>query len=393
MGGGSWSRDSWGMKNSTAHTARWISLAASGAALVALSVGALPAGAAERPSAGAVAGTVTGSGAIDRGALRQALAGVPDEVIAGAMARVGGRDGRWRGTAGGLSTDPQASLRIGSITKLFTSTVVLQLVGEGRLRLDTPVQEVLPGTFPAHWAPITIEELLSHTSGLPAPRCLERDRPYTPAELVANVAGCGIDPTPKGQITQVYSGVNYFVLGLAVEKVTGRPFAQEVQRRIARPLGLRHTYVPAAGDTAIPSPSLAAPTPVDPWPWAEGGMISSAPDLERFLTQLLRGRLLPPAQQKVLFEMPAHAERGFSRAGVQYYRLPDGTEVWGKTGSYGAYVSGVFATRSQSRVLVYSLIPTGFRPEPKEGEPRPRFPEEPYINRIAQAAFGGAVGR
>ncbi|MGG8408685.1 serine hydrolase domain-containing protein, partial [Streptomyces sp. 12297] len=84
---------------------------------------------------------------------------------------------------------------------------------------------------------------------------------------------------------------------------------------------------------------------MDPWPWAEGGMISSAPDLERFLTQLLRGRLLPPAQQKVLFEMPAHAERGFSRAGVQYYRLPDGTEVWGKTGSYGAYVSGVFATR------------------------------------------------
>ncbi|WP_455402907.1 serine hydrolase domain-containing protein [Streptomyces bambusae] len=378
------------MTNSTARKARWTILTASGAALVALAAGAAVPAAAAAPGGPAVHGTVTAAarGPVDRAALRASLDGLPDEVIAGAMVRVGGRDGRWRGTAGPLSTDPQASFRIGSITKLFTSAVVLQLVAEGRLGLDTPVQEVLPGTFPAHWAPITVEQLLSHTSGLPFPRCLERNRPYPAEELVRNVAQCGVDPAPEERIVQVYNGVNHFVLGLAVEKVTGRPFAEEVERRIARPLGLRHTYVPAAGDTSMPAPSLAAPTPVDPWAWAEGGMVSTAPELERFLSALLRGRLLPPAQQRLLFEMPAHAELGFSRAGLQRIRLADGSEVWGKTGSYGQYVNGVFAHRRADRVLVYSLVPTGFVPVPKPGEPRPLFPEEPYIRKIAKAGFG-----
>ncbi|MCB5181748.1 serine hydrolase domain-containing protein [Streptomyces antimicrobicus] len=334
---------------------RWIAAVAAGAALLGVSAAAVPsARAAERP----VTGTVREP--IDPARLRAALGALPDGVLAGAMARVGGRDGRWTGAAGNVSADPAASFRIGSITKLFTSTLTLQLIAEGRLTMDTPVQQVLPGTLPAHWAPITIEQLLSHTSGLPRPACYEQGRSYTPAEFIRSaITECpqAGEPVTGDAITQIYMGANYHLLGMVVEKVTGRTYAEELNRRIVRPLGLRHTYLPAAGDTSMPSPALADLPPADPWAWAEGGMVSNAPDLERFLTSLLRGRLLPPAQQKLLFEMPSHAERGFSRAGVQYYKLPDGTEVWGKTGSYGGYVNGAFATRDLRRSLVYSLVP------------------------------------
>ncbi|MEV7612332.1 serine hydrolase domain-containing protein [Streptomyces sp. NPDC089799] len=341
--------------NSTSRKARWITLAA-GAALVATAVGTLPAGAAERTPA--YSATVDVHERIAPAALQESLGTLPDGVASGAMARVGGRDGKWTGTAGNVSGDPAASFRIGSITKLFTSTITLQLIAEGRLAMDTPVQEVLPGTLPAHWAPITVEQLLSHTSGLPAPACYEQGRSYTPADFVKTMTECpeAGEPATGDQIRQVYMGSNYFLLGMAIEKVTGRTYTEELNRRIIRPLGLRHTYLPAAGDTSMPARTLADLPPADPWAWAEGGMVSNAPDLERFLTALLRGRLLPPAQQQLLFAKPANADakRPFSRAGVQWFTI-DGTEVWGKTGSLGGYTNGLFATRDQRRVLTYSL--------------------------------------
>ncbi|WP_426403027.1 serine hydrolase domain-containing protein [Streptomyces sp. R-07] len=337
---------------------RWIVLTAASAALVTVTA-ALPASAAarERP---APAATLGATQQIDPAALQASLGTPADGLFAGAMARVGGRDGRWTGTMGAVSTDPAASFRIGSITKLFTSTVVLQLVAEGRLSLDTPVQELLPGTFPAHWQPITVAQLISHTSGLPRAVCWDPNAVYTPADLVKTVTECpqAGEPVTGPDIPQVYNGVNYFVLGMVIEKVTHHSYAHEVSRRIVRPLGLGHTYVPGWGETELRAPALAPQLPpTDPWPWAEGGMVSDAPDLERFLSELLRGRLLPPAQQKLLFELPRHAERGFTRGGVQYAKLPDGTEVYGKSGSYGGSTNGVFATRDLRRSVVYSLVP------------------------------------
>ncbi|MER7949372.1 serine hydrolase domain-containing protein [Streptomyces sp. NPDC096079] len=338
--------------------ARWTSLAVAGAALVTVGA-ALPAGAAPRQQSAPAAASGLGE-RLDPASLRASLGTPADGLFAGAMARVGGRDGHWTGTMGAVSTDPAASFRIGSITKLFTSTVVLQLVAEGRLSLDTPVQRLLPGTLPAHWQPITVAQLISHTSGLPRAACWDPAAVYTPADLVRTVTECpeAGEPVTGPDIPQVYNGVNYFLLGMVIEKVTHRSYAHEVGRRIVRPLGLRHTYVPGWGETALRAPALAPRLPAaDPWPWAEGGMVSDGPDLERFLRQLLGGRLLPPAQQGLLFELPRHAERGFTRGGVQYAKLPDGTEVYGKTGSYGGYTNGVFATRDLRRTVVYSLIP------------------------------------
>ncbi|GLX39271.1 serine hydrolase [Streptomyces roseochromogenus] len=348
--------------NSRHSAARWTGLAAAGAALVAVCATALPASAATAgPRPSAVGSTLRGPAPVDRQALARLMA--PDDVANGTMVRITGPGVHLTETTGRLSRDPAAYFRIGSITKLFTSTVVLQLVGEGRFTMDTPVQEILPGTLPAGWAPITVRRLLSHTSGLGKP-CVAPENPGspTPAAVVAALTDPKC-PAPQSPVTvQQYNGLNYFLLGLVVEKTTGHPYAEEVQRRIARPLGLRHTYLPRPGDTSIPAPSLTAPVADDPWAWAEGGMISNAPDLERFLRALLGGRLLAPAQQTELFRMPAlsaTADVPFSMGGLVRGELDDGTPVWGKTGSKAGGVNGLFGTQDGKRVLVYSYTAVG----------------------------------
>ncbi|MCX4764530.1 beta-lactamase family protein [Streptomyces sp. NBC_01275] len=324
---------------------------------------------------------------LDKAALRAALSGLPDANVSGGLIRMTGRDGRWTDTAGPSVPSPDAHFRIGSITKLFTSTVVLQLAAEQRLSLDDTVQDLLPGLLPSSYRPVTVGQLLSHTSGLQIPLCARKDVP--PREWVESALSCG-EPTEPGKVTQ-YNGINYFIAGLIVEQVSGHSYGDEVRTRILRPLNLRDTSVPTLDDWSIPVPytrgatvqpgsgsdELTDVSVQSPYAWAEGGMISNAPDLSRFLTALYQGRLLPPAQQETLFTLPTGVTgtRQFTYGGLERTVLPNGTTVWGKSGSYPGYTSGVFATRDLRRVLVYSLNPTG------------RTPELPYVMRIAEAAF------
>ncbi|MFD8631657.1 serine hydrolase domain-containing protein [Streptomyces sp. NPDC059533] len=348
--------------DSTTRTARWVTLVAAGAAVASLAMGSLPASAAERTPAPATARIGDQRYSLDEKTLTQLM--TPDALATGTMVRVSGAGvpGHvWTKATGPLSQDPAASFRIGSATKLFTSTLVMQLVAEGRFTLDTPIHDILPETIPAHWQPITIGQLLSHTSGLGMPCApLGDGLGLTPEKVVAawTREGC---PAPQYPVTkQQYNGGNYFILGLAIEKVTGRSYADELQRRITRPLGLRHTYLPRTGDASMPTPSLAEPTPQEPWAWAEGGMISNAPDMERFTKALLGGRLLPPAQQKQLFVKPelSKAEKiPYSLGGLMFFTM-DGTEVWGKTGSMAQYSSGVFGTADGRRTVTWSFLPT-----------------------------------
>ncbi|MEV5968835.1 serine hydrolase domain-containing protein [Streptomyces sp. NPDC051921] len=340
------------MTNSWMNKARWTTAAAVAALVVAGA--AVPASAAT-PTPSVVA---PAAGRVDPAALRKALAGLPDDYVRGAMVKVTGRDGRWTGTAGEWTAPTEAEFAIGSVTKLFTSTVALQLVGEGRLSLDDTVQELLPGLLPDSFAPITVGQLLSHTSGLQKPRCA---RPGTPVEVVTSAVSCGT-PAAPGTTVQ-YNGINTFVLGLAIEKVTGRTYAEELHDRVLRPLGLRHTRLPA-----------------DDWAWAEGGLVSNASDLRHFTTALIRGGLLRPAERRLLFTTPSVPGANFSYGGLMSFRLDSGLVVWGKTGSNKGYTSGVFTTPDLDRVLVYSLLSTG----------KSADEELARIKGIAAAAFRGA---
>lgn len=155
--------------------------------------------------------------------------------------------------ATGAALRPAAQFRIGSSTKTFVSTVVLQLVGEGLLRLDEPVAHRLPGLL-LDGERITVRQLLNHTSGLPDyvddPDLLagiREDRVWEPHELVALA-----ERHPRlfePGTAWSYSNTNYVIAGVLVEAVTGRPLARELERRIFSPLRLRHTTFPAGTAT------------------------------------------------------------------------------------------------------------------------------------------------
>lgn len=380
---------------------RWKALAAATALLAAVAGGAAAPALAAAPAQAAA--HASSPPPLDAAALRGVVDGLPGDDLTGVLVRITGSAGQWSGTsgAGDLSTGApvraDGSFRIGSISKVFTATVVLQLAAEHRLDVDDAVQSYLPGLLPAAYPKITIGQLLNHTSGLPSRGGEEfwgdgtnqwfvdhRFESWSPERIVTTLVRGREMEYPPGT-AQTYSGINTFVAGLIVEKVTGHSFAREVRDRIARPLGLRHTYVPAIDDARLPGPAAhgyltvtakdgtaarADVTQQAAWPWAEGGMISTAAELDRFMGALYRGRLLPPAQQRLLFSVPdvpnhrnKNCEYGDNRAcfsmGLIRGALEDGTEVWGKTGSRPGYTSGMFATRDLSRRLVYSVNPTG----------------------------------
>ena len=292
--------------------------------------------------------------------------------VPGVFAQVRDRNRTWNLAAGVADLDtgrpvrPQFRHRIGSITKTFVATTVLQLVGERRVRLDAPIAYYLPHVVPGEQGrQITVRMLLNHTSGLGDyddvllslndPESAERlrFRTLTPRQLIS--IGLSQPPTnPPGQRWS-YSNTNYIILGVLIQRLTGHPYATEVTRRILRPLRLTHTYFPGT------DPSISGPHSLGyvPWPdgtlrdfsvfnmsWAgaAGEMISTMGDLNRFYRALLTGRLLRPdllAQMKTTVPFDAAApQAGGYGLGISWGPTSCG-RAWGHDG-------GVIGYRTQS---------------------------------------------
>ncbi|MEV0588610.1 serine hydrolase domain-containing protein [Nonomuraea sp. NPDC050310] len=259
--------------------------------------------------------------------------------------------------------------RIGSVTKTFTATVVLQLVAEGRLELDRPVVDYLPGLVPAA---ITVREVLDHTSGLgDYTKALDLGRAdewrlkrYEAADLVAR--GVRLKGTPRGEWH--YSNTNYLVAGLLVEKVTGNDVGREVTRRILRPLGLRDSSWPG-NTTKIPGRHAHGYFPLPDGPadvtrsfhpslaGASGALISTPADVNRFLAALLDGRLLPDHVLARMREGVATGNRLWpgARYGLGLVSTPSRAceGVWyGHRGSFYGYRTLAGATADGRRATV-----------------------------------------
>lgn len=157
------------------------------------------------------------------------------------------------------------NVRIGSITKGFTATVVLQLVQEGELALDDTVADLMPD-FAVDYpdlAPLTVEQLLGMTSGiadyLNVPDSVvaaivdDPTRVWGAEELIS--AGIAAGVAPAG--TPGYSTTNYIVLQLIAETLTGEPLQDLIAERITDPLGLDHLFLPSPDDTTLPEPATS----------------------------------------------------------------------------------------------------------------------------------------
>src|SRR6266480_487306 len=147
-------------------------------------------------------------------------------------------------------------MRIGSITKTFTATVILQLVDEGKLRLDDPVAKYLPQV--PNGANITIRELLNMTSGLfnysndQGFQQADPSRVWDPKELVA-IAFRHRPYFAPGQGLH-YTNTNYILLGMLIEQIPGMPVEKAFQQRIFTPLGMESSSFPPLASSAIPDP-------------------------------------------------------------------------------------------------------------------------------------------
>lgn len=302
----------------------------------------------------------------------------------GALAEVRDRRGSTASTSGVADIRGQAPVRadsrfrIGSMTKPFVATVVLQLVGERRVALDAPVERYLPGVVRGPGGDgrvVTVRQLLQHTSGLPdyltylSPQdILEDPLAHHDARDLVNLALANTPAFPTPGDGWKYSNTNYLLAGMLIEKVTGHTYGEEIRQRIITPLGLRATSLP--GDTwTIPGPhprgyarpgadaELMDVTAINPSvAGASGEMISSARDLNRFLDALVGGELLRPAQ---LEEMMTTRATGGSdgRAyglGLESRPLPCGGAYWGHGGDIFGYrtMGGATARGRQATVMV-----------------------------------------
>ncbi|MCJ0868043.1 serine hydrolase [Streptomyces sp. AP-93] len=311
----------------------------------------------------------------DPAALRALLASLPDGVSAGALARLSGEGLRtpWTGTGGPVAAD--AEVPIGSVTKLFTNTLVLRLVAEHRIEIDAPVRRHLPDLIPEAYADVTVRQLMDHTADLPMVAGDAADPRTIVLETFAADEATRPGRRPAPGTAQQYNGMNTFVAGLLVERISGRTYVEELQRRIVRPLGLRQTRMST-------DPRMARY-------WAEGGLVSTAADLDRFMAALLGGRLLPPAQQRHLYEVPdvpntkgntcLSPRACFGAAGLMRHETA-GTVVWGKTGSGPGWSTGVFATEQAGRRLVYAH------------NPKPGAAREDQIKRVVDFVDAGFAG-
>ncbi|MFI7242937.1 serine hydrolase domain-containing protein [Streptomyces qinglanensis] len=322
----------------------------------------------------------------DTAALDKALRGLPDETTTAALARVGGK-GSWHGSSGvrdlrtGRKALEHGRFRAGSTTKVVTAALVLKLASQGRIDLDGTVQHYLPGLLSDAFAPVTVRQLLTFTSGLKSGDDLgpvsgegyeNRFKTLTPEQVVASSVakgpyrGDGEGPGKK----QRYANIDYTVLGLLVEKVTRDSYAHQAWLHVLRPAGMRHTSFPRGADPRIHGPHNRGYQRLDDgrlvdateWNmsdrWAAGDMISTTADLERLLFALFRGEIVPqPLLEREMFTVP-DIDGATMSAGLQRYDAGGGLVLWGKSGARPGYNTLLAGTRDLSRTLVYSLDST-----------------------------------
>ncbi|MER0241667.1 serine hydrolase domain-containing protein [Streptomyces sp. HSW2009] len=350
---------------------------------------ALPAAAAQTPT-----GRAHGD---DHHTTQQAM----DEVVAagvpGMVARSSGARGTWAGHSGvadlhtGAPRQADERYRVGSITKTFIATVVLQLEGEGRLDLDDTVDHWLPGVVSGNGhdgTRIKLRQLLNHTSGIysytddPEFMRLEfstdflqhRYDTWTPERIAALAMSHPpyFDPGAGWH----YSDTNYVLAGMIIERVTGRPYAREVERRILRPLHLDATTLPGTSAT-MPQPSARAysqltgklggqgapgspvydvtsfnPSPAD----AAGEAISTAGDLNKFYRALLSGRLLKPEQLTEMTTTVSISPGSPYSYGLGLMKQQTSCgALWGHSGSIQGSISHTRATAHGEHALSFNV--------------------------------------
>ena len=260
----------------------------------------------------------------------------------------------------GQAPPMDGEVRIGSNTKTFVAVVVMQMVQEGKVGLDEPIETYLPGLIKGEGidgSKITVRQLLQHTSGLPdfdetlvgtTDVFQYRHHYVTPRDVLDSALSKPAQFEPGAQWK--YTNTNYLVLGMLVERVSQRPVGEQIDERIVKKLGLSHTYFPAPGEEKIRGThpqgyhlsaegKLEDITEMDPaWGWAAGAMVSTPSELNTFFQAVFDGRLLTQAS---IDEMKKGVDMGSGGGvyglGLIGTPLSCGGTSWGHGGDIAGY--------------------------------------------------------
>jgi len=262
----------------------------------------------------------------------------------------------WEG-ADGLVAGPGSApmqtdtpFEIASITKMVTAVTILKLVEEGKIRLDSRVEDLLPAELAKGFGNITLEQLLTHTSGLPdywddksrgflRTFRAEPGRMWKPGDILSYARA--MPARPAGKKFQ-YADTNYVLLGLIIEQATKQPLHRAFREMIFDPLGMNDTWL-----TYRENPRGCAPShrfegkedlhavPRQSADWAGGGLMSTTRDLERLLRGMVEGRLFQRAATLDLMRraVPVGEEGITYGKGVYRVELDHSQgELWGHDG-------------------------------------------------------------
>ncbi|WP_181700213.1 serine hydrolase [Nocardia sp. GTS18] len=357
---------------------------------------------------------------------RPELTKILDDIVGSgflaASLRVHDSQGEWVGSAGvselgGTTAAPvDGHVRIGSNTKPFTATIVLQLVSEGLIDLDAPVLSYLPDY--ALDERVTVRMLLQHTSGIfnitgepsedgsisgGVPSTIsgkewadKRFHTYTPAELVTFALGKPARFEPGTGWS--YSNTNYIIARLVVEAVTGRTLAEEAQRLILGPLGMTGTVLPGTS-TDLPEPhphayyrytdgdeqhTIDVSEHNPSWVCTGGDMISTTADLHTFISALVGGKLLPePLLAEMLTTHPTGIPKMDYGLGVFVQETEGGVTVVTHNGGIAGYAMLMYSTPDGATTMTAYLTYV----DDAEMSMAPAF--QVAQKALVDAAFGG----
>ena len=253
--------------------------------------------------------------------------------------------------------DSATAIRIGSITKVFTATLIYQLIDEKKLTLQTPLSRFFP-TIP-NAREITIAHLLAHTSGIAnVPRGPEFADPkswvyqaQTTQQMVERFAATKPAFAPGEKVA--YSNAGYMLLGYIIESVTGTSYDRQLQKRIARPLGLKRTHF---GGPVNAAKNEAHSFTFDDGHWTQqqpetdvsaaggaGGIVSTTEELAKFITALFGGKLISTHRLHEMLTPFSPALDGVERKGVVVSTLHRGLEktIYSHLGGIDAFSSNL----------------------------------------------------
>ena len=262
--------------------------------------------------------------------------------------------------------DPHDHQRVGSITKIVISTLLLKLQEKGYLSLEQTIESILPGLL-THGRHITVRQLLQHRSGLKdyiwmdvaGTKCIQHaisspKDDFSPKSLIRVIRDQDLEFEPGTQYN--YSNTGYILLGLIVEKLSGKSIEDVIHQWIIQPLHLKRTYFPTTNELRHPYATGHSKATEDmselsdeltfinilnvSISWTAGALISNAIEIQSFMKALFNGSLLSEESLKEMVHFQGTDDPSQSYGlGIQKYSFDNGKSAFGHQGGIHGYES------------------------------------------------------